>query len=165
MAMCLHTQSSGASAGGHSSEVCSLAGTVCCLGVWNGTFLPVIFSKWWRLGVSVYTFYERNASKLAYSWRNVLSVEELLQVHEVRWTLLWWIEVMFQGTCNSVFVSSPCTSTRRLSTFFFVNMWLFEPVVTNRPDRVCGLFTFIFVISYPKFKEKICEMELYLVKK
>ncbi len=30
--------------------------------------------------------------------------------------------------------------------FVFVNMWLFEPVVTNRPDRVCGLFTFIFVI-------------------
>lgn len=147
MAMCLHTQSNGASAWGHSSQVCNLAGTVCCLGVWNSTFLPVIFSKWWRLGVSVYTFYERNESKLAYNLRNVLSVEELLQVQEVQWALWWWIEVMFQVTCNVVFVSSSCTSILHdvFPLFVFVNMTLWTSCYKQARQSL-SLFTFIFVI-------------------
>lgn len=46
MAVCFaYTERSAASVWSHSSQVCSLAGSLHCLGVWNITFLPVLFSQ------------------------------------------------------------------------------------------------------------------------
>lgn len=144
MAMCLHTQSAEASVWGHSSQVCSLAGTVCCLGVWNGTFLPVIFSKWWRLGVSVYAFYERNGFNLAYNSRNLLLVEELLQVHKVQRTLLWWISHVSRNfkAILCLFLQHVLAEYIMSIRFLSLSIWLFEPV-TNRPRQ--NLWTFYFL--------------------